>query len=96
MSFSGSKLLSTAVDESGVGRYYVLYSFGWGYVDNHPNTKKDLCSFDIDWAVDSDGNSVSLPGVDFIRVYTGQNQDCGWLGETSTEVGAAFDLSLTD
>ncbi|MEE1346980.1 MAG: cell surface protein, partial [Bacteroidales bacterium] len=63
-------------------------------VDNHPNAALGLTSFDIDWAVDEAGRSVSLPGVDFIRVYTSVNQACGWLGETSTEVGRATDLWL--
>lgn len=96
MTFSGSLLAPNAEETSGKGRYYVLYSYGWGYVDNHPNSLDDLISFDIDWAVDSRGNSVALPGVDFIRVYTGVNQECGWLGETSTEVGRATDLNLAE
>ena len=79
---------------SGVGAYYILYSLPWGYVDNHPNEYEDLNSFDIGWAVDADGNPVCLPGVDFIRVYTGMNQYCGWLGETSTELSCAQDLHI--
>ena len=54
-----------------------------------------LCSFDIGWAVDKKGNKVYLPGVDFIRVYTGVNQYCGWLGETSTEITGAKDLHVS-
>lgn len=96
MTFSGSLLAPNAVETSGNGRYYVLYSYGWGYVDNHPNDDGTLTGFDIDWAVDDNGRSVSLPGVDFIRVYTGVSQACGWLGETSTEVGRATDLWLTE
>ena len=41
-------------------------------------------------------NPVHLPGVDFIRVYTGVNQQCGWLGETSTELSRAEDLHVED
>ena len=41
---------------------------------------------DIDWAVDANGNAVKLPGVDFVRIYTGVNQTNGILGENSTEV----------
>ena len=93
ISFTGTKLADNAVDESGKGTYYVLYTYDWGYVDNHPNEKTDKISFDIDWAVDSDGNKVHLPGIDFIRVYTGVNQQCGWLGETSTELSRAEDFS---
>jgi len=54
----------------------------------------DLNSFDISWAVDVAGNPVELPGVDFIRVFTGVNQYCGWLGETSTELSRAQDLHI--
>ena len=96
ISFTGTKLADNAVDESGKGTYYVLYTYDWGYVDNHPNEKTDKISFDIDWAVDSDGNKVHLPGIDFIRVYTGVNQQCGWLGETSTELSRAEDLHVDD
>ena len=96
LTFSGTLLPKNGVDLSGSGTYYVLYSFEWGYADNHPNDFSDLNSFDIDWAVDSDGNPVKLPGADFIRVYTGLNQYCGWLGETSTEICRARDLHVRD
>ena len=94
ITFTGSKLGNNAEDISGYGAYYVLYSYPWGYVDNHPNEYADLNSFDISWAVDKNGNPVDLPGVDFIRVYTGVNQYCGWLGETSTEISRAQDLHI--
>lgn len=94
LSFCGTCLPPNAVDTSGMGRYYILYCFDWGYADNHPNDYADLNSFKIDWAVDSDGSPVSLPGADFIRVYTGVNQYCGWLGETSTEICRAADLHI--
>lgn len=92
--FSGSLLAPNGFDTSGNGTYFVLYSYDWGYVDNHPNDYADLNSFDIGNAVDRDGNKVSLPGADFIRVYTGVNQYCGWLGETSTELSRAQDLHI--
>lgn len=94
LTFTGSILANNGEDISGAGTYYVLYSYPWGYVDNHPNEYADLNSFDISRAVDSDGNPVDLPGVDFIRVYTGVNQYCGWLGETSTELSRAQDLHI--
>ena len=97
LQFSGTRLADNAVDESGgKGSYFVLYAYDWGYVDNHPNSEEDKISFDIGWAVDSLGNPVHLPGVDFIRVYTGVNQQCGWLGETSTELSRAEDLHVED
>ena len=94
MTFKGTLLAPNGVDESRRGTYYVLYAYPWGYVDNHPNDKTDLCSFDISWAVDRQGSPVHLPGADFIRVYTGVRQCCGWLGETSTELSRAQDLHI--
>ncbi|GHU78670.1 hypothetical protein FACS1894145_1200 [Bacteroidia bacterium] len=94
--FPGTKLANNSVDESGNGSYFVQYAYEWGYVDNHPNDREDKITFDIDWAVDKSGNKVQLPGVDFIRVYTGVNQQCGWLGETSTELCRAEDLHVQE
>ena len=94
MTFSGTRLASNGVDESGTGSYYVLYAYDWGYADNHPNEVEDKSCFNIDWAVDKNGNHVQLDGVDFIRVFTGVNQSCGWLGETSTEICRAEDLHI--
>lgn len=96
LTFTGTRLAPNAVDTSGMGTYYILYSYDWGYVDNHPNDFADLNSFDIDLAVDADGKPVHLPGVDFVRVYTGLNQYCGWLGETSTEICRGQDLHIPD
>ena len=95
LTFSGSLLPPNGTDTSGTGKYYILYAYDWGYVDNHPNEFEELNSFDISWAVDDDGNPVDLPGVDFVRVYTGLNQYCGWLGETSTEISRACDLHIS-
>ena len=94
LTFYGTLLPQNGMDVSGMGTYYVLYSYPWGYADNHPNEYKDLNSFDISWAVDKQGNHVDLPGADFIRVYTGVRQYCGWLGETSTEISRAQDLHV--
>lgn len=94
LTFSGTRLADNGVDVSGTGTYYVLYCYDWGYADNHPNDYADLNSFDISWAVDKDGMPVVLPGVDFVKVYTGINQYCGWIGETSTEICRAQDLHI--
>jgi len=89
--FAGTKLANNYVDESGNGTYYVQYAYPWGYVDNYPNAD-DRSNFKIEWAVNANGNSVHLPAIHFVKVYTGVNQYCGWLGETSTEVAGAEDL----
>lgn len=93
ITFKGTLLPHNAVEESGNGSYWVLYAYDYGYVDNYPNAE-DGSTFDIDWAVDSNGNKVKLPGIDFVKVFTGLNQECGWLGETSTEICGAYDLHL--
>ena len=94
LTFAGTRLPDNGVDAYGNGAYYILYCYDWGYADNHPNEHEDLNSFDISWAVDGDGLPVVLPGVDFVRVYTGVNQLCGWTGETSTEICRATDLHI--
>lgn len=97
LTFSGTCLPANAVDTSGgAGSNYILYSYPWGYVDNHPNYEADLCSFDISWAVDAQGRPVHLEGIDFVRVYTGLNQYCGWIGESSTEICRAADLHIEE
>ena len=93
LKFRGSRLPQNGIDESGQGSYYVLYPFAFGYADNAVNSG-DESAIDIDWAVDADGNKVSLPGVDLIRIYTGVNQQNGWIGECSTEIAGVEDLHL--
>ena len=99
LSFSGAKLRCNAVDlgNNEGNSYFVQYFFDWGYVDNLPNysamTPDALhnLGFKIDWAVDEQGNHVNLTHIDFIKVYNGINQYCGWTGETSTEVAGGID-----
>ena len=102
LTFEGAKLPCNAVDESGDGSYWVQHFYDWGYVDNRPDwfygykkkTFKDYMNlgFKLDWAVDDEGNPVELKQIDFVKVYNAVLQQCGWLGETSTEVCGAFDL----
>ena len=74
---------------------WVRSAYGWGYVDNRDNADSAACSFNFDHAVEVVSRQpVELPFVDFIRVYTGVNQYCGWIGDTSTEVRGAEDLHL--
>lgn len=93
LTFRGTCLPQNAVDESGDGSYFVLYKFAYGYADNDTNSSNGS-AIDIDWAVDRQGNAVRLPGVDFIMIYTGVNQESGRLGECSTEVSGVEDLHL--
>lgn len=91
LTFSGSRLPQNGIDRSGKGNNFVLYKFGWGYADNALNTSTDT-AIDIDWAVDSEGNAVALSGIDFVKIYTGINQQNGWIGECSTEISGVEDL----
>jgi hypothetical protein len=95
LTFTGTKLPNNAIDESGIGRYYVLYAYRWGYADNQPNNI-NRAAINIDWAVDQYGNKANLNGIHFVKVYNALNQNCGWLGETSTEIAGAVDLHLTN
>ena len=70
---------------------YILYPYAYGYADNHPDTCH-LAQLDIDWAVDEAGTPVHLNEVHFIKVYTALLQQCGVLGDTSTEIKGARDL----
>lgn len=95
MSFNGlSQLAPNAEDVYGNGMYYRFYSYPWGYADNRPNDDAEANSFDISDAVDRYGIPVNLPAIDFVKVYTAVSQYCGRLGETSTEISRAADLSL--
>ena len=93
LTFKGSRLPQNGVDESGQGNYYVLYKFRYGYADNETNTKDDS-AIDIAWAVNRKGEKVHLPGVDFVKIYNGVNQENGWLGECSTEITSVEDLHV--
>ncbi len=100
LTFKGIRLPENGINEGqyvpGINEgstYFVLYGFNYGYVDNYPNIH-DNSGIDIDWAIDKDGNKVDLPGIDFVKVYNGVNQENGWLGECSTEVERGEDLHM--
>lgn len=99
LTFKGGKLPNNAIDTSGKGTYWVQYRYAkdaYGYADACPARDSLYSSFDINWAVDDEGNQVVLDHIDFIRVKTGIFQYCGWLGETSTEVSSVVDLHLVE
>ena len=95
LDFEGTCLPRNGKDESlaGDGSYWVLYAYDWGYADNMPNNDS-RAGLKIEWAVDRDGQPVHLPGIDFVKIYTGVNQCNGRIGETSTEVMGVNDLHL--
>lgn len=97
VTFTGTCLPQNAVNEAAEGAkdaYFVCYKFRYGYADNGPNDKAES-AIDIDWAVDANGKPANLKGVDFIRIYTGVNQENGWIGENSTEFCGIIDLHLS-
>lgn len=94
ITYKGIRLARNGVDESTGGSYFVLYGFRYGYVDNYPNAH-DNSGIDIDWAIDRNGDKVTLPGIDFVKIYNGIDQDNGWLGEASTEIGRGEDLHVS-
>lgn len=93
LTFKGTLLPKTARNTATPpAQNWVLPAYAWGYADNQSNTSLDA-RIDLDWAVDKNGKPVKLKGIDFIKVYTGVNQDAGWLGETSTEVSGVEDYN---
>jgi len=96
LTFKGTLLKSTWVKN---GSLFGNAAFLWGYTDSW-STGDDFAtnrynSFDLDWAVKADGTKVVLATVDFIKVYTAQNEKGNTLlGEISTEVRGAVDLSI--
>ncbi|MDR2139378.1 MAG: PKD domain-containing protein [Tannerella sp.] len=86
--FEGACLTDNYMMEGG---NCLFQAFEWGYADNRPNSDPQSC-FNIEWAVDADGQPVHLSEIHFVKVYTAINQSCSWLGETSTEFGGAVDL----
>ena len=90
LTFTGTRLENNFTLQNGT---WVGKSYEYGYADNAPNND-EASNIDIDWAVDKNGNKVKLPGIDFVKVYTGVNQEAGAIGEVSTEVAGAYDLHL--
>ena len=94
LTFTGTRLPDNAYDPNGKGAYWIQQPFEYGYADCHPNDSIARCSFDIDWAVTDEGKPIYLPCADFVRVYTGVFQQCGWTGEISTEISHARDINI--
>ncbi len=93
LTLRGTRLPDNASDQSGNGTYWVHQTLRYGYADNVSNDDSERCSINLDWAVDPvTRQPVSLDCVHFVRIYSACLQNCGWLGETSTEVCGATDL----
>ncbi|WP_300602121.1 PKD-like domain-containing protein [Niabella sp.] len=92
--FTGTLLKSTFGQ---VGGIWINAGFSWGYADSYSSgddydTNK-YNAFDISRAVDDNGKPVQLKAIDFVKVYTAQNNKGNALmGEISTEIKGAEDL----
>lgn len=93
----GVCLKSRSYDASGNGTYWVNPAFDWGYADNFSpidrltdddNAAADPADnhFKISHAVRFDGAPADLAYIDFVKIQVAVNQQCGWIGELSTEV----------
>jgi hypothetical protein len=95
LTMSGTLLPANARNTNATAQNWVLSALRYGYADNVPNADSLANCFNLEWAVEPlTRQAVRLTQADFIRVYTGINQMCGWLGETSTEITGAEDLHL--
>lgn len=97
MTICGVRLPDNAVNEprEHMPEHWVGYAYDFGYADNHPNNT-DGCKFNLDWAVDAQGEPVTLDSIHFVRIYTAVNQNCGWTGEISTEIQFVENLHPAD
>ncbi len=96
LTFKGSLLRSTW---GKVGSIFVNEAFSWGYTDSwsigDDYQTNRYNGFDISWAVDQNGKKVDLKTIDFVKVYTAQNEKGNaLLGEISTEIKGATDLNI--
>lgn len=89
VSFTATLLPDNVTYENGI---YVMSSFGYGYVDNLPNSPENS-QFDIDWAVNSDGTPANLQSIDFIKIQNGVIGCNSTTGELSTEVSTIYNLN---
>ncbi|WP_343328809.1 hypothetical protein [Polaribacter staleyi] len=86
---TGTILSSNNIDMSNP-RFITSAPFDSGYADNTAGGDE----IDIDLAIDEEGNTVNLTGIDFIKIQTAIQANMGWLGELSTEVTGIADLNM--
>lgn len=100
----GIRLQSRSYDQSGNGTYWVNPAFEWGYADNfspidrltddeNPTAAANDNHFRIADAVTFDGSPAHLKYIDFVKIQVAVNQQCGWIGEVSTEVFGVKDYN---
>lgn len=94
LTFRGTRLPDNGQNQGSPQKpYWVHHPLRYGYADNCANQDTLGCSIDLSWAVDPQLRTpVHITHVDFVRVYSACLQQCGWLGETSTEICGAQDL----
>ena len=98
VSYTGT-LARFLLDKSRAGYVTAKRLPRFGYADNKAN-QSDLTiptnpyvasngnGFDLEWAVDANGNHIELDTVHFVKVYSTVQEDGGWLGEVSPEIFA--------
>ena len=52
--------------------------------------------FDLDWAVDAEGNPVYLDSIQYVKIQTASHVDGGAIGEKSTEVNSIVTAAQED
>lgn len=94
----GTRLKARSYDDSGDGTYWVNPHFDWGYADNFSpedfNAQDRSNRFDISNAVNARGERVELDYINFVKVQSAINFQCGWIGEVSTEVRGFKDINF--
>lgn len=91
---TGTRLASKSYDSSDRGSMWIQPAYGWGYADNASavDCEAGINSFEIDNAHDGSGEPLSLESIDFVKVQSAVQQQCGWMGEVSTEITAIYDI----
>ena len=80
---TGTLLASHMLTENGTIAQQIL---DYGYADNCPNNDTIGTAFDLDWAVDGNGQHVLIQQCDFVKVVTAVDEVYPMIGELSTEV----------
>jgi hypothetical protein len=110
VSFTGTLLKNTLADGNIITNKPFEWGYGDNgsadFKSLMESTGAAYNSFDISRAIDEHGKAVQLKYIDFVKVYTGQNSNGNpyepdrenprsrFLGEISTEIGGAIDISL--